>query len=171
MYGVMLRPNGVCENSTESAIPEEKGEQLGEVCDFECPIEADPLCDDRGVTHKNQCYFEKLLCTLHAKKMPLVTIIFKGTCDNKSRLDISRYLKCKISASRSTKIPQPIFGAVIHELAAEPLAEASQHPTEDPSKFFQHQPDPFIAENPYDAFVSTFTHAQKQNESMRTSQR
>lgn len=60
MYGVMLRPNGVCENITEIVpdILEQKdlpGEKLREVCDFECPIEADPLCDNRGVTHKNQC--------------------------------------------------------------------------------------------------------------------
>lgn len=58
---------------------------------------------------------------------------------------------------------------MIHELS-EPLSEASRHQPEDPTKFFHHQPDPFIGENPYDTFVSAFNAAQKQNETLRIGQ-
>lgn len=61
MYGVMLRLNltGACDTPQSSpetiALNAEEQEKLTGLCEFECPVEVNPVCDSRGITHKSQC--------------------------------------------------------------------------------------------------------------------
>ncbi|KAI6233845.1 hypothetical protein M3Y99_00876800 [Aphelenchoides fujianensis] len=129
MYGVSLKVGAA--NKCAEFVPTNDTR----LCEFECKDELDLVCDNLGQTHKNQCFFEQVICEQQLKKLPTASLIHKGRCNN------GKYPKSSQRASS--------FGTPIQEFGQSGGAGEGND-----AKLFFHQPDdPFINQNPYDLFV------------------